>query len=166
MTFVAEDGTGVENATSYVAVEAADAYWTARNNSSWGTVAAEAKQAALLQATAFVEGSYRGSWSGTIAKEEQGLAWPRVGASDPDGRTLRGVPRQISDAVCELALEALSGPLLPALDRGGRVKRETIGPITTEYDTGAPGGKVYPVVEVLLAGLVRTSRSSIPLRRR
>lgn len=165
MPFVAEDGSGVSGANSLVSVSDADAYFTLRNNMTWDAKSTEEKQASLLEATAWVEGQYRGTWIGTIKSTNQGLSWPREKAYDPDRRLMEGVPQQIKDAVCELALAALDESLAPAVERGGRIISETIGPISTTYEAGAPSGRTFPMVRMLLQGLSRKSIGSISLVR-
>lgn len=163
MAFVAEDGTGVANANSYVSVADADAFLHDLDDATWPAKSAEEKQAALIKATAYIEGTYRGTWIGKIKSTAQGLAWPRGGAYDPDGRELTGVPKQVKDVVCRLALESFDGDPDATLDR--KIQSETIGPISTTYEAGSPAGKTYRFVDILLNGLTNKSRFSIPLLR-
>jgi hypothetical protein len=41
------------------------------------------------------------------------------------------------------------------MERGGAIKQETIGPISTTYSDNAPTGTRFPVIENLLSGLVK-----------
>lgn len=164
--FTAEDGSGVTGANSFVTVAAADDYWTARNEATWAAATEAQKQAALLDATAFVSGRYRGSWPGTLYSTAQGLDWPRLGAYDEEGRLLEDVPEPVVSACCEMALVSLeSGRLNAALDRGGEIKREKIGPLETEYMDGAPGETSYPVIDALLSAITSRRTGEIQLRR-
>jgi hypothetical protein len=75
---------------------------------------------------------------------------------DPDGYEVAGVPRAVAHATAEAALLVVSGQeLAPPQERAGRVKREKVGPIETEYADGAPAGTNYPAISGLLRGLVR-----------
>ena len=93
MTIIVEDGTGIANANSYVAVADADAYFTDVRNSSWfsgpdgNDIIAPERAAALIRTTMWIDGRYRGRYPGYRVKgRAQGLEWPRVGAYtyDPD----------------------------------------------------------------------------------
>jgi hypothetical protein len=155
MALVIEDGSGRADAESYISVSDCDAYHAARGNAAWtGEVAV--KEAALREATAFVEDSYRGLWRGVRAKWEQALAWPRFGVIDQDSFHLASnqVPSLVMDAVCEAALRAIQSDLTPDLDRGGRIKRQKVDVIETEYRDDAPVGKTYPEIENKLSCLL------------
>lgn len=164
-TFTAEDGTGVTGANAMVSVSDADNYFTARGNTTWSAKTTGQKQAALLEATAWIEGQYRGTWIGTILKTTQGLSWPRSNAYDQDKRELTGVPQQVADAVCELALASLTAALAPSNDRGGKIISQTVGPISTTFEAGAPSGRTFPMVRMMLQGLSRRSIGSVSLVR-
>lgn len=150
MALIVEDGSVVANAESYVSVATADLYWSARNNSTWSAASEAQKEAALREATQFLDGSYR--WSGTLVNSAQALAWPRVLTLDKAGRTVSSssVPNAVKSALCELALEALSGRLMASLERGGMVQSESLGPLAVTYFPGAPGGKRYPFISLLV----------------
>jgi hypothetical protein len=138
---------------SYVSVADADTYFTDRNNSSWAASDTATKEAALIEATQYLDASYR--WRGTVASSGQALGWPRTGASDREGRTLSSalVPAAIEDAAFELASARLSNPLLPPQPRGGRTSKEKVGPLEVTYHPGAPGEMTYNLVERILVGL-------------
>jgi len=167
--FAVEDGTGVAGANSYVSLADADTYFADRSNSTWAALDNTVKQKGLLDATEYVGSLYRGSWLGSLYSTEQGLDWPRVGAYDPEGRPLDGVPKDLQAAICRLALEsATNGDLVTSQDRGGQVKREKIGPIETEYADGAPAGRTFPYLDDLLSSLVTGNRRGmvVTLQRR
>lgn len=163
MAFTVEDGSGVAGANSYVSIADANAYFADRNDSTWAGLQDEVKQKGILDATAYIEAKYRGSWVGSLYDTAQGLSWPRIGAYDPEGRDLDGgVPVDLIAVVCRLALQsATSGDLEVAQDRGGQVKREKVGPIETEYEPGAPAGSTYPYVDDMISGLVRGGGHSL-----
>ncbi len=165
MALVIEDGSGRADAESYSSVTDCDAYHTARVNSAWtGDVAV--KEAALREATAFIEDSYRGIWRGVRAKWEQALAWPRFGVIDQDGFHIASdtVPALVKDAVCEAALRAIQSDLTPDLERGGQIKRQKVDVIETEYKDDAPPHKVYPEIETKITCLLLNSHL-IPMAR-
>lgn len=152
-------------ADSYVSVAEADAYWAKRSSSAWAAADTEFKEAALVRATSFVDAEY--TWKGVRRTAEQALAWPRYDVC-LDGYPLSPdeIPLKVKDAVCELALRALTGNLaddvLPQ-----QVIETTVGPITKKY---APverngGQKQYPFVDALLRGLVSGGGGQIKLVR-
>ena len=165
MALVIEDGSGLKSAESYVSVAECDAYHSARNNTDWTGDQAE-KEAALREATAFVEDSYRGLWRGVRATWDQALCWPRFGVMDQDGFQLASdtVPSLLKNAVCEAALRAIQSDLTPDLDRGGEIKSQTVDVIEIEYKDNAPPGKVYPEIENKIACLLVNSHL-IPMAR-
>lgn len=165
MTFIPEDGTGISTANSFVSVADADSFFGSLGNTAWSALSLSEKQAALLEATSFIQSKYTGTWIGSIFKTDQGLDWPRTGAYDKEGRELSGVPKKLVEAVCRLALDASQSSLMEAQERGGRVVMEKVGPITTEYANDAPSGTTYPYINVLLNGLTSYSSGSVPLVR-
>lgn len=138
---------------SYADRAEADAYFAARGVAPWAAAEAGARDAALLRATAWIEGRFR--WVGRLVDPAQPLAWPRTGAVDGEGRPLDGIPVRLKAACAELALVALSQDLAPPLDRGGRVLTERVGLLEVAYAADAPPGRTFPAVEALLRGLVR-----------
>lgn len=138
---------------SYVTNAEADAYHAAHGHGDWPAASQAARDAALRDATAWLDGTHR--WVGDIADVAQTLGWPRIGAHDREGRRLAGVPTKVKDACCEMALAALSGDLAPPEPRGGRVVSESVGGLSVAYAADAPGGTRYPLVDLLLAGLHR-----------
>lgn len=152
MALTVEDGTGLANAESYVSVTDADAYFAARATpTEWGAASTATKEGALRVATEWITGRYE--WPGTLHLDTQALAWPRDMAYDREGRDLSAqVPTLVERATAEAAQLFLTGELIvTTLERGGDVKRETIGPITTEYMDGASSATQYPQIDAILA---------------
>lgn len=153
MAFTVEDGTGVDNANSYVAVADCDTYHSDRGNAAW-TGSDAVKQAALIKATDYVEQTFGERWQGKQNDVPQALKWPRYSVI-VDGIYLDSdeIPQRLKDAVCVLALEALTADLNPALARGGAIQSEKVDVIETVYMSGASARTVRPAVEGLLAPL-------------
>jgi hypothetical protein len=160
MPFVAATGTNYEDANSLVSVEYANDYHTLRGNTSWTGLDA-IKQAALIKATDYIEQVYAGRWLGEIERTE-GLSWPRYGAALYEYNV---IPEPLKKAVCELALEALSGDLNPVISPDASVKREKVDVLETEYFEPKRNYKIRPVVSGLLAPLLRGSAFNVPLGR-
>lgn len=138
---------------SYLSRADADAYFAARDAAGWTSAPTVAKEAALLQATAYIDGSY--AFRGRIADPAQALSWPRRDAIDSEGRIVTGIPRRIEHATAELALIALAGALAPPLERGGKVLQEKAGPVEIAYHPDAPPGRTYPLIDLLLKPLLK-----------
>lgn len=148
---------------TYISVADADAYFAARDVSTWSAATTQAREAGLLQATVYLDGAY--TFIGRIADSAQSLAWPRLGAVDGDGRSLDGIPARLAHACAELALIALSDPLAPPEHRGGRVLEERVGPLSVTYARGAPIGRTFPYVDLLLSGLVVPANAAVTVDR-
>jgi len=157
MAIIVEDGTGLATAQSYASVAECDAYHLARGSSAWAAAAAAAKEAALVRASAALDGLYGSRWPGARLTADQALDWPRSDAWDSDGWPLTLVPAAIKNATCEAALVELgeAGALSSALAHGGAVKREKVGTIEVEYANGAAVVTVHRAIAQALARIVR-----------
>lgn len=153
MTLIVEDGSGRADANAYVSVAEADAYFALRNNAAWAAAAAADKEAAIVRATDYLDAGY--AFRGVRASQTQALAWPRLAAEDDAGRAIAGVPEAVRRACIELALRALDGELLPDAPRGGRVKSESLGPLSVTYADGAPAGTARAAIDRLLRPVLR-----------
>lgn len=103
---------GSATANSYAAIAAADAYHLANGNSAW-TGADALKEAALIRATAWIDATFRGRWSGArINGRLQALDWPRGGAVDTDGWHVdeATIPAEVVAATCEAAVREIVTP--------------------------------------------------------
>ena len=158
MAFTVEDGSGVTGANSYEAVADADTYHSDRANTAWDDETTASKQAALIEATDYIESHY--TWAtGYKTSDAQGLSWPRSGAVDRHGWAFESteVPQEVQDATSYLALQALSADLGGPLGRDQ--KKVKVGPVEVEYTDTAEATTAYPIVDGLLAGLVSGSSS-------
>ncbi len=143
---------------SYASLSAANAYALARDWADWDAATDEAKEAALLEATAYLDATYR--WPGTLADLNQPLGWPRSGAYDREGRPLTGVPAPVASATIEAARLALSAPLLGgnAASEPVLIRKRVEGVIEREW---APTSQAtiqsnrMALVAALLSGIVR-----------
>lgn len=162
MVLVVENGTGLSNANAYVSVAFVDAYATLHNSATWQGNAAQ-KEAAIIQATQYIDAKY--SFDGSILVTAQSLAFPRTNIYDKEGRTLSGVPKLIQEACCEFAFVAHDKPLVispetPIVSR----KKIKAGSVETETEYVANGGtnnsySVCPRGEMLLVDLLKNQSS-------
>lgn len=155
MALTVEDGTGLTNAQSYISVADADTYHTDRGNTDWTSASSGEKETALVKATQWIDGKYRRRWRGIRSTAGQALTWPRSSVYDIDGFNVTGIPARLKYATAEAALLIVQGEnLSPALERGGRVVSETVGPISTTYESGAPATTVYSAITDLISDLI------------
>lgn len=152
MVIVAEDGTGLTDANSYVDLTWVDSYFAGRGNIEWASATDNDKLVALIKATDYLDVSY--NFVGTKASSTQALEWPRDDAEDKYGEALTGIPIILKKAIVELAVRALSDTLLDDTDFSGRVKRERVeGAVEVEYaGDGVIQQKTFTYVDKLLSG--------------
>lgn len=158
----------------YGTVEGADAYHEARGNEAWTSVASspeDEKTAALIRATAFVDGRYLSRFPGVRTEgRSQDLQWPRIGSdgapvTDAEGNEIADdeVPAEIISAVYEAALREIESPgsLMPDLDRGGKIKSLTAGSVAITYMDGATAETVFTAIDAILAPLLGTPSKAL-----
>lgn len=132
MSFVVEDGHGISDANSYVTVRFADDYLAYRTDFDWATRTVDQKQAALVQAAAYVDARYGRLFAGRVATPTQALAWPRKDSG------YDGLPVVLKRAVALYAAYAAVSPLAPAPATSGGlaqgvVTEKTVGPISKKF---------------------------------
>lgn len=153
---------------TYLSVTDADSYWSNRNNADWSAASTAQKEAALREATQYVDGAFNFIGNQIITNV---LAWPRDNAFVENGNFAgisydnTTIPPQVKNATAELAAEALTAPLAPSQARGGAVKREKVDVIEVEYMDFAPSGKVYSFAAMILKPLTIGSKSVRKLTR-
>ena len=157
-TIVLEDGTGKENANSFVSLADAKARWILQGRASDHTDSDDnsigvtvngtdyldaAIEAAIIRATFYISESFQ--WAGykrwgrrTSNSRFQALAWPRYGAYDDEGLPIDNdeIPREIVWATIEVALYELENPggLQPTYTATDRVMEEQAGSVRVKYD--------------------------------
>lgn len=134
MALVVEDGTGLANATSFVARSDYIAYAAAR-----GVVVAD-EDASDIELVKAIDFLMTKCWKGTPTVDGQALPFPRH-VENFDGTLAYpddAVPTPIKRAQMDAALAVRSGfDLMPVVAGGSVVKREKLGPIETEYEEGS-----------------------------
>jgi hypothetical protein len=161
MPLIVEDGTGRADAESYVSEAEASAYFAARANEAWDNV--EDKEAALRRATDYMLQAYHGRWKGMRATALQALDWPRRNVpleDDPAWLTLLEhtvVPIQVKRATIELALIAAdpTAPLVPTLERAQ--SSVSVGEISVTYEASSSQLQRFPLIDMILSPLLRSS---------
>ena len=166
MAFTIEDGTGIAGANAYVDVAYANAYFTERNNSAWiGTD--HAKQAAIIQATDYIEMRFASLFRGTRKTTVQELSFPRI------DKTFGEMPTALKRACCEYAVRSLTAKLTPdpvihESGQGLERSRKRVGPIEKEVrlQYQGPGTirlllRPYPAADMLIKPLLTSSSGSV-----
>jgi len=130
MTIIVEDGSGIENANSYVSVEDMVAFLAARNLE----IEDGNESASLFLAMSILEAE---CFKGTKEESSQALSFPRSQITDKEGNDIAAntIPSNVVNALCFLAYYLdqdeefinASGP---------EVKKKMIDIITTEYAVG------------------------------
>jgi hypothetical protein len=159
MALIVETGAIVADADSYVSIADADTYHTARGNSAWDAASDAQKEVALRVAATYLDCAY--TWKGTRVSDTQSLFWPRIGVVDCDGYAVSSiiVPYRVVNAQCELALRALSAPLLTDETPAQFVVSETVDVISVDYERSRPLQNRYAIVDNILRCYVTRSAS-------
>lgn len=152
MALIVENGTIVENANSYVDLEYARAYATARGLTLSAVDAT--LEAQLMTAMDYLEAlrsQYQGAKIGS-------LQWPRYGVTI-DGVELASdtIPKELKDAQSRLAFDVSSGVDLMPTTSGKYAKREKVGDLEVEYSETLSTSQqpTLTVVDNLLAPLLK-----------
>lgn len=176
ITLIPEDGSGIADANTYAAQADADAYFANRANATWAAASADAKAAALIQATQYLDARY--TFKGVRLTDTQALEWPRqqppitVGVGmwteviARDSNFLAWPVQRVKDACCEAALRALAGPLYQDQD-SAIVLSEKVGEIAVSYaESARNGGQIrISIVDDLLRRYVIGSGANVALVR-
>lgn len=153
MALTVQDNTGLSDADSYVSVAAFKTYCLNRGLDIAGMTDGIIEEKLRL-ATDYMDAKWR--YKGTRLESSQSTEFPRDGLTDWTGVTITGITKRVKDACCDLAFAAYSdGTLFQNLDRGGRIKSETVGPLSVTYADDAPAGKCYESAERKLAPYMR-----------
>lgn len=160
MALIVEDGTVVAGAESYISVADADTWHDDRGNTAWAALSTAAKEAALRKATDYMLQVYGRRWAGDRVDADQGLDWPRSGV-EAHGFDVASdaVPAAVARACAELALRASTADLTPDVTRV--TLRETVGPISVEYDPNGSPLPDYQSIDNMLAPYLSGSTSSV-----
>lgn len=157
---IVEDGTGLTDADAYIPIEFADQYFLNRGNAAWAAATDDQKQAAIREATQYIDSTYR--FRGFIVNyglsetPEQALSFPRWGLT-LNGRSQNEIwpVTRLAQATAEAAVRALSGTLIVDTD-DQREDSVTIGPISVKYANSVQAGQPrFQVIDALLGPFVK-----------
>lgn len=146
MALIVEDGSGLDDAESYVSVADAGTYCTAHGLSAW-TGADGVKEAALRNATQYIDTTY--NFRSAKSYQYQALEFPRQ-MWDWD---LDPLMTRLRSATVELAVKALTESMFADVEPNV-VTLVKVGPITKQTrPADTSGQKRYAHVDALLKQL-------------
>jgi hypothetical protein len=151
MSFVVEDGKGLENANAYISVVDCDTYQAEFARTAWALLTNDNKQLYIKQATKYIDNKY--NFKGQKISRAQALSWPRSDCYDKDGFLIDSdiVPKEIEKAVCEIAYLYSQGTDFYSQER--LTKKEKVGSLEVEYiDQGDINN--YLEIDEILKGIV------------
>lgn len=152
-----EDGTGLPNADSYVSIEFADTYFSARGVTEWTSLTQTKKEQALIKATDFIDNIFE--WHGKKEFSIQSLRFPRVNIFDYEGEEIKGIPTCLKQAVCDASLISTSGELFETAEQNGDVVSETITTLSFTYSKNGSRSTtsttLYDSINTKLRGLFK-----------
>ena len=160
---VVETGEGLNDANSYVGIEFADDYFSARGVEGWEALTAEQKERSLIRATDFVDNVYQ--WLGKKASASQSLRFPRDNLFDYEGNAVESVPKCLKQAVCDAAFLDSSGTeLFQTKNENGEVVSENITSLSFTYARNdkqeTTGTTLYDAINTKLRGLFKEPNSN------
>lgn len=164
MAFIVEDGSGLEDATSYVdlayAEDYAESFFDSAEYATWtGSTGAELERS-LNRATMYLDNTYM--FKGVPETTTQALQFPRSMVYTRDMAAIVGVPKAIKQATCLVAIRMLNGvKMSPDVSRNG-VVREKIDTIDITYADGGSKYTKFTEIDNLLqlSNLVVDNRTS------
>lgn len=166
---VVEDGTGLANANSWVAMSDMDTY-CADMGYTWPALASpdDLRISAVIRGAAYIVRTYEGRWPGTkVNGRTQALPWPREDAEDQSGADIgeTEIPIEVKKAQMEAAFREYQNPgsLSPDVVGTERVLREKVGALEVQYADDSSTGASIPVVTIIdgiLAPLIGARRST------
>lgn len=164
LSFIVEDGTGLENSTSFVSVAYANSYATIHGKTAWSALTNEQKEITLVLASDYINSQY--NWRGEPVHPSQALALPRCGFSIPSGSLTTGVPACVKKATAELATRCFSSEggsvtyvqLVDDIEMAGSIKsyKNKLDVMEEQVTYASPSDlkdvRPYPSIDAMIEG--------------
>lgn len=156
MALTPATGAGESTADTFATLIFAGTFHTARGNTAWGAASTPNQEAAMVRAFDYLCNERRFRYRGTRQTTTQVAPYPRTGSTEEGGLAIpeSTIPWRMGVAQCHLALIALTEDIDVALERGGMIASESVGPISVSYMAGATPETIYQkawgVIEPLL----------------
>lgn len=120
------------------------------NRDEWGNLTSDEKNAALVNATVFLDKAY--DWKGRISDEGNAHAWPRKNVTDNEGREVPSdtIPVRIKRATAEAAyIDAVEGGLIPT-ESNADLDSLSAGSVSLDFGTsGSPSAETTKVDRIV-----------------
>jgi hypothetical protein len=160
LSIVVEDGTGLDNADSYVDTAFVRSYASKRGVAL--PVSDDDLIPFLIQAMDYIE-SFADQFIGIPTTTTQALSWPRSNVTVNWIITPNNVvPDKIKQAQAAAAIVASTGTSLMPVESGQFIVSEKIGPLETHYsETRSMGQPSMPQVEALLSRYITSNGFSL-----
>ena len=166
MALVIEDGTGKQDADSYISIADANDYINKWHDSAlaWSSHGNTGKERALRVGTRYVD-SFK--FVGLRAWTSQKLSWPRAGLGPIDGQYFKSsqIPDAIKHAVVEAALKHVDGETLFPDHQGQAIQSESdqTGPLSESvtYFAAKRPEKTFEAVQKLLRPFLVGNRRTL-----
>jgi hypothetical protein len=159
-TIIAEDGSGKINSNSYITASDARTFASLRGFSLPSSDSSV--EAMIIKAMDWIE-TKRDQFKGIKTSSLQACQWPRSYV-EIDGIEIanNSIPSLLKSAQAALVIEINNGIDIQPTRTDGFVKRETVGPITTEYSekVGASLEPVMTAVESFLNPLLNFDKGN------
>lgn len=154
-TLVVESGAGIASANTYASADWIDDYCEDRGYDTWETGGSDEAVAAILRSMNYLESL---NFKGTKYVQDNPLEFPRGQLIDRNGYLIgyNEIPVQLKKALAEGAVREYESTraMQEDLARGGKISKEKIDVIETDYFESAPSNTVFPVINGLLKGLI------------
>ena len=159
-----ENGLAGNRSDSYVAIVDVDIYAEKYNKTAWLELAKanysedeldKLKEAYIRQATRYIDGTYSDKFTGQRTYAEQGLCFPRKGATI-EGMAIDDniVPYLMHDANCEVACLLAEGKELYP-DTEPQIKIEMVDILKSEYFEQSGNVSKAPTLEAILKPILK-----------
>lgn len=170
MAIVVEDGTGLENADSYVSVADADAYLSVLPSdatATWYALTETEKENSLKWATRTLD--TKAVYEGTKTYPSASLRWPRSYVCDKDGNEVddESVPRQITSATVEMVRILLEEDITQGQDISN-LRRILVDVIEIEFQEDTTQSRLADYLNSVLGPLGFVSsgpRQAVPIKK-
>ena len=160
-TFLAEDGTALPEATSYVSVEEANDILAINIHAAakWDALEDDAKEKLLSWASQYLDNNTR--WYGRRVSAVSGLRWPRADVVDRDGTRLAddSIPYQLKVATASMATYLIDQDRSVERDQDSLVRLKA-DVVELEFQEGYRLPRVPAYMHELIDGLGSIKSSS------
>ncbi|MEA1928235.1 MAG: DnaT-like ssDNA-binding protein [Candidatus Auribacterota bacterium] len=159
---IVEDGSGIENANSYVDASYVNDYCESMNYTDWDSNDSAEVNGCILRGMKYIETNI---FIGVKNQTINNLEWPRSYAYERNGLLFENdsIPLKVKQAVCEATYQERVSPgaLQPNIV-AGNMKKEEYGSVSFEYfESQKTQRPIFPSITGMLKGLVQSKNTII-----